>query len=120
MSTTDTLTKQPDTTRPDPTTQTATNPATPGNPRPQRPRLDDAPARVGIAFAIAAVIAVGALVWGVITGPTDASRSDGSYDRVELIRAATLRDLATRSDGSYDRVELIRAATLRDLATQSS
>ena len=47
MPTTDTLTKQPDTTRPDPRTETTTIPATPGNPRPQRPRLDDAPGRCG-------------------------------------------------------------------------
>ena len=102
MPTTDILTKQPDTTRPDPKT-TTTNPGTPGNSQTQRPGIDDAPARnessparVGVAFAIAAAIAVGALVWAVIAIPTDTSVDTSTYDRVEANRAATLRDLTTQ------------------------
>ncbi len=125
MSTTDTLTDQPETTRPDPTTQTAANPATPEHSGPDRPMIDVAPARkatgpgrIGVAFAIAASVGVGALVWAVIAGPTDTSVDASTHDRVEANRTGTLRDLSTQPTSSYDRVEANRTGTLRDLSTQ--
>ena len=103
MRTADTLTDQPETTRPDPTTQTATNPATPEHSVPDRPTIDDDPARestrpgrIGVAFAIAAAVGVGALVWAVITDTSDTSVDTSTYDRVEANRVDTLRDLATQ------------------------
>ena len=117
MPTNDTLTKQPETTHPDPRAETKAIPDSPGSSRPQRP-IDDSPARAGVAFAIAAAVGVGALVWAVIAGPTDTAVDPSTHDRVEQNRANTLRDLATQPTGSHDRVELNRANTLRDLATQ--
>ena len=97
MPTTDTLTKQPDTTHPDPRTETTTIPDSPENPRPQQSTTDGAPARFGVAFAIAAAIGVGALAWAVIASPTDTAQPTSSYDRVEQNRANTLRDLTAQS-----------------------
>jgi hypothetical protein len=112
MPTTDTPTNQPD------RTATTTIPRTPGSTQLQRPAIDLAPARVGVAFAVAAAVGVGALVWAVIAGPTDTSVGTSTHDRVEQTRADTLRDLATPPTDPHDRVEQTRADTLRDLATQ--
>ena len=50
-----------------------------------RPAAVDS-AAVGARIAVAATIAVGALVWGVMYRPRPTRKSsDGSYDRVELI-----------------------------------
>jgi hypothetical protein len=118
MNTTDTLTEQPDTIHADPRTESTTIPDTSRNWQPQQPRIDVAPGRAGVAFAIAAAIGVGALVWAVIAGPTDTAQPTSSYDRVEQNRANTLRDLTAQPTSSYDRVEQNRANTLRDLTAQ--
>ena len=124
---TDTSAKQPDTNKTDPGTGSNTGVRTPETSQPQSPTNDDAavrkatsPGRVGTVFVIAAALAVGALVWAVIAGPSDTSVDTSTYDRVEANRVAVLRDLAVQPSGSYDRVEANRVAVLRDLAVQPS
>ena len=127
MSTTDTRTTQPDTTGPDPRTETTNIPGATGESRPRRARTDDAPAhkvtsptRIGAAFALAATIAVGALVWAVFAGPDGTSVDPSTHDRVESNRVGAWRDLAAEPGSSYDRVESNRVGTLRDIATRPS
>ena len=127
MPTTDTSIKQFETVHLDQSSQTTTNPSTPATPHPRPPRTVGDPARektgpvrIGVAFAIASVIAVGTLVWTVIASPADSAVDMSTYDRVEANRADTLRDLSSWSADSYDRVEANRADTLRDLSTRSA